>query len=212
MIEQFPASSNQPLGLSGWKIASNFDRLSSRHDRSYFSKAAPWVGRNLTIFTPLIVILCALGLFALTASPVAAQQPTPSDDEVNRLAKEMYCPVCENVPLDVCPTQACAQWRALIRQKMAEGLSDAEIKEYFVIQYGDRVLAEPPRRGLNWLVYILPPVFFIGGAVIVYNVMRSMRKTAVEADPIEPDQILSEEDAYLARMEEELRHRQEKDG
>jgi cytochrome c-type biogenesis protein CcmH len=42
---------------------------------------------------------------------VFAQQPTPSDDQVNAIARQLYCPVCENTPLDVCPTTACHQWR-----------------------------------------------------------------------------------------------------
>ena len=40
-----------------------------------------------------------------------------TDDEVNAVAKDVYCPVCESTPLDVCPTAACADWRELIRVK-----------------------------------------------------------------------------------------------
>jgi len=173
-----------------------------------FQRAAPG---KLTAMVAWVVMVGSLILFGLVTSPVAAQRPTPSDDEVNRLAKEMYCPVCENVPLDMCPTQACAQWRALIRQKIGEGLSDAEIKEYFVLQYGDRVLSEPPRRGFNWLIYILPPVFFIGGAVIVLNVMRTMRKNVPGTDGPEKDFLPPPDEVYLTRLEEELKRRQEND-
>src|SRR5512135_3225730 len=111
---------------------------------------------RIPAYLPILVLLLLLG----TAWVVSAQQaqPTPSDDQVNRVAKQLYCPVCENIPLDVCPTQACQEWRDLIRQKLALGWSDQQIKDYFALQYGDRVLAEPPRRGLNWLVYFLPPV------------------------------------------------------
>ena len=116
-----------------------------------------------------VIFSFAVSLLAIGAA--AAQTPPPvSDNDVNRVAGQMYCPVCENIPLDVCPTQACAQWRDLIREKLAMGWSDQQVKDYFVAQYGDRVLAEPPRRGLNWLVYILPPVFFVGGAFLVYTV------------------------------------------
>lgn len=159
----------------------------------------------------VMVLVFGFSVFVAGVSPAAAQRPTPSDDDVNRVAKDMYCPVCENIPLDVCPTQACAQWRALIRQKLGEGLTDAEIKDYFVLQYGDRVLAEPPRQGLNWLVYILPPVFFVAGAVIVYRVMRGMRKPAGDTPALseeQPDN--SPTDPYLARIEEELKRRQKK--
>ncbi|MEW6178688.1 MAG: cytochrome c-type biogenesis protein CcmH [Chloroflexota bacterium] len=160
------------------------------------------------------LVIFLVGVLALSVYPVNAQQPTPSDDDVNRVAKQMYCPVCENIPLDVCPTQACAQWRELIRLKLSEGLTDEEIRQYFAEQYGDRVLDVPPARGLNWLVYVLPPLFLLGGIWIVVRVLRSMRSplaamnVSTRGDETLPN---PNEDPYLARIEEELRRR-EKEG
>ncbi|MEI6289859.1 MAG: cytochrome c-type biogenesis protein CcmH, partial [Chloroflexota bacterium] len=111
-----------------------------------------------------------VGLLSLVFfSQVSAQAPTPSDNDVNAVAKQLFCPVCENTPLDVCPTQACAQWRELIRTKLAEGWSAEKIKEYFAAQYGARVLSEPPRQGLNWLVYIIPPLLMLVGVYILFR-------------------------------------------
>ncbi|MEA4909549.1 MAG: cytochrome c-type biogenesis protein CcmH [Chloroflexi bacterium] len=144
-------------------------------------------------------------LLAVTAR-VHAQEPTPSDDDVNAIAKQLYCPVCENIPLDVCPTQACAQWRELIYQKLEQGWGEQQIKDYFVAQYGDRVLAEPPRRGLNWLVYVLPAVFFLGGAVILFGVLRGGRKPGTGQPAPGPAPAAG---SYEARLEEELRKLEE---
>ena len=131
---------------------------------------------------------------------VIAQNDYPTDDQVNAIAKDLYCPVCENIPLDVCPTQACAQWRALIKEKMIAGWSKDEIKQYFVDQYGDRVLAQPPARGLNLLVYILPPVVFVGGIVVVYLNLKKIKKTPVKV--IQDSK--NNNDKYLQEMEEAL--------
>lgn len=106
--------------------------------------------RNTFYVLVLIVIISLVPLTAASAQETDPNEPT--QDEVNAIAKQLYCPVCENVPLDVCGTQACAQWRELIREKLVEGWTEDEIKEYFSNQYGDRVLSEPPARGLNWLV------------------------------------------------------------
>ena len=155
-----------------------------------------------------IVLLIAL-FSTIGVGIVSAQQPTPSDDDVNRIARQMYCPVCENTPLDVCATQACAQWRALIRDKLAAGWSDDQIKQYFVEQYGARVLAEPPRQGLSWLIYIVPPLLFVAALYVLYRAFVSMRKPlpdksepAVETPGPGPD-----DDDYLRRVEEELNKR-----
>ena len=59
----------------------------------------------------LFVLLLTLGGLALTYGAAFAQEATPipvTDDQVNAIAHDLYCPVCENTPLDVCGTQACA--------------------------------------------------------------------------------------------------------
>ena len=155
-------------------------------------------------FLILGLIFSFLLFGAVQAQEAAPSEPT--DDQINAIAKQLYCPVCENIPLDVCPTQACAQWRALIGEKISQGWTEDEIKTYFVNQYGARVLASPPARGLNWLVYVIPPVMFIAGGYILYRAMLSWRKSS----PSSPVQDLPEsetQDEYVARIEEELRRR-----
>ena len=126
-----------------------------------------------------------------------AQTPTPSDDEVNRIAGQLYCPVCENVPLDECQTAACDQWRELIRQKLAEGWSEDEIKTFFVDQYGDRVLGTPPRRGVNWLLYVLPPLVFLAGlGLLITRLNRGAGSPTSDAKKIT--------DPYLQKVEQDL--------
>ena len=153
--------------------------------------------RTSAIF--LFVIFLAIGL---TVTPVSAQQSTPQPDDVNRIARQLYCPVCENTPLDVCPTQACAQWRALIGQKLAAGWTDDQIKQYFVDQYGARVLAEPPIP----LIYIMPPILLLIGVFILYRTLKSMRKPAAP-QPESGASPTASDDPYLRRVEEELKKR-----
>src|SRR5512140_1550576 len=145
-----------------------------------------------------------LGLL-LSVRPAAAQAPTPSDDEVNRIAHQLYCPVCENTPLDVCPTEACRQWRDLIRQQLAQGKTEAQIKQYFVEQYGARVLAEPPRSGLNWLAYVLPPLVILAGAYLLLRAMRTWTKATPEEARVKEQE--PPKDEYVRRLEEELKKR-----
>ena len=147
--------------------------------------------------------LLLLLLFLSVWRPAAAQEPTPvPDDAVNEIARDLYCPVCPNTPLDVCETQACVQWRELIRQMLAEGRSEEEIKTYFVERYGDRVLATPPPRGLNWLVYLLPPLALLAGAGLLVRSLRGRRQPSQPPPP-------PPEDPYVARLEEELRRWEE---
>jgi len=153
-----------------------------------------------------LAILSTLTLALFVAGSATAQQPTPSDDQVNNIAKQLYCPVCENIPLDVCPTTACAEWRELIRQKLSAGWSEQQIKAYFVEQYGDRVLGTPPARGLNWLIYVIPPIAILAGAFILYHAVQSWHRPAQQGtqEKTVPENPPNE---YVARLEEELRNR-----
>jgi cytochrome c-type biogenesis protein CcmH len=147
------------------------------------------------------LILVLAGLFI--SQPVHGQQPTPSDDQVNTLARQLYCPVCENTPLDVCPTRACAQWRELIREKMEQGWSDNQIKQYFAEQYGEQVLAVPDVNGPNRIIFIVPVLLFLASGIFAFFYIRSLRRrTKITGSPM-PEK-LPEDDPYLARVEEEL--------
>lgn len=155
----------------------------------------------------LALVLLLAGLFTSIAF---AQDDTPTDDEVNAVAKQLYCPVCENTPLDVCPTEACRQWRELIRTQLSEGMTEQQIKDYFVANYGARVLSEPPRTGLNWLVYILPPVIILLGAFFLFRSFREWTKAsaaASTASAARSEESSPAKDDYIARLEEELKKR-----
>ena len=143
---------------------------------------------------------------------VSAQQaqPTPSDDQVNAIARQLYCPVCENTPLDVCPTTACAQWRDLIRQKLAEGNTGEEIKAYFVEQYGARVLGAPPPEGINWLAYLVPPIVIVAGVYVLMRAFHSWKRPAPQDDsqatsPSTPAPLDPAKEEYMKRLEDEVR-------
>lgn len=163
----------------------------------------------------LIAALCLLAVLFISAPIARAQDGEPeepptadeiTDDEVNTIAERLYCPVCENVPLDVCGTQACADWRDEIRAMLAEGRSREEIENYFSERYGRRVLATPDPRGIDALVWVLPPLGVIVGIVVLVFALRRMApgalsvgaeaKITINYDDLDPD--------YVAQLEREL--------
>lgn len=151
----------------------------------------------------LVAAFIALTL-AFNAVPAPAQGPTPTDDEVNRIAKQLYCPVCESTPLDVCPTEACRQWRDLIRTMLSEGKSEEEIKQYFVTQYGVRVLDEPPNR---LVTYLVPGAAILLGAFLLFRGFQMwVKPSATKADAAETEpKAKPVQDPYIARLEEEVK-------
>lgn len=131
-----------------------------------------------------------------------------TDDEVNEISSKLYCPVCENIPLDVCGTAACARWRAQVRTLLEGGSSEAEVINYFVEQFGQRVVGTPQDPLLSFLSWFVPALSVVGGLGIVGIVLlRWRRSAAVESGPImEANTAYSEPlDDYHARLEQELR-------
>ncbi len=161
---------------------------------------------RIASFSLLVAILAAFVMALITNTTGFAQAPTPTDDQVNRIAKQLYCPVCESTPLDVCPTEACRQWRELIRTMLAQGKSEAEIKQYFVQHYGARVLAEPPNR---WVTYLVPAVIVLLGTLLLFRGFQMwLKKPAIaEVSPKESKKAKPAQDPYIAKLEEELKNR-----
>jgi cytochrome c-type biogenesis protein CcmH len=151
-----------------------------------------------------LVLLMTLTAGGVMAGSAYAQDTTPTDDEVNRVAKQLYCPVCESTPLDVCPTEACRQWRDLIRSMLAEGKSEQEIQQYFVTQYGARVLAEPPNR---LVTYLVPAVAILLGAFMLFRGFQIWMKPVPAESGTEERKVEPVQDPYVARLEEELKKR-----
>ncbi len=177
---------------------------------------------NKQIFRFPYFVLLLLSLILVVAPALAQDEETPpdtavTDDEVNAVAKDIYCPVCENTPLDVCATQACADWRELIRTKLAEGQSPEDIFSYFARQYGDGVLANPPQQGMNLVIlWILPVALVLVGALLFSRYMRRLREegensepVAAVAAPLSASTVQSSKPAgsdadYVARIENEI--------
>ncbi len=159
---------------------------------------------RITNYKLLVALLSVLTFALVINKSVFAQGPTPTDDEVNRIAKQLYCPVCESTPLDVCPTEACRQWRELIHTMLAEGRTEAEIKQYFVEHYGVRVLNEPPNRLVAYMVPVA--AFFLGAFMLLRGFQVWLKPVATESVSSEAD-AKPVQDEYIAKIEEELRKR-----
>ena len=154
----------------------------------------------------LILLLIAFAASLLAVKAAYAQGYTPTDDDVLRVAKNLYCPVCPNTPLDVCETKACQDWRAQIRDQLSQGWTDQQIIDYFVAQYGERVLAEPQRKGFTSLVWFLPLIVVLVGLGIVYEILRNWRKqkpstVAVISTPAIPEDVLKKIEREIREMD-----------
>ncbi len=149
-------------------------------------------------------------VLALLASPALAQTPTPN--EINAIARDLWCPLCNGVRLDNCELQACIQMREVIAEKLIAGESKEQIKAYFVQQYGDVVLGQPSKEGFNLIAWIFPVLAAVVGlGWVAYLIFTWRRRKPItqaaspEATLLEPSTKKPAGDEYLARVEQELK-------
>jgi cytochrome c-type biogenesis protein CcmH len=148
-----------------------------------------------------------LGLL-LSATPHAPQQAgsTPLDGareaRVQALGKLLRCPMCQGLSIADSGSSAARAQMDRVRELVAEGQSDDEIRAYFVARYGEWALLEPEAHGLNWLVWLGPLALLLLGALVIRGLLRRpgtpRAAEAQEATPVARD-------AYLDAVRAELK-------
>jgi cytochrome c-type biogenesis protein CcmH len=106
----------------------------------------------------VIGLLAALALALTLAAPAAASERHPTLAE---LENEVMCPVC-GTTLAQSDSPAAKQIERVIRNRISAGDTKSQIKSLLVAQYGESILAAPPKHGFDLLAWLLP----LGGIVV----------------------------------------------
>ena len=168
------------------------------------------------------MIRFALAAALLLASPAFAQEPStelPQEDprevvgaprgtklagaaldaRTEEVGGLLRCPVCQGLSVADSPASMATKMKARVRELLAEGYDEEQILAYFERSYGEFVRLEPPKRGINWLVWLAPPLALVGGLVLIRKTLWRRKTeepaTAVAAD--DPDLA-----PYLLRVRE----------
>ena len=115
--------------------------------------------------------LVALALLAALA-PSAAAAPRASLIEIE---KQVMCPVCGTL-LQLAESPQAQREKAFVRRLIAEGKSEAQIKDALVAEYGNEVLALPQGSGFSLSAYVVPIVAFVVAVIaLALGVLRWRR-------------------------------------
>jgi cytochrome c-type biogenesis protein CcmH len=150
-----------------------------------------------TRFTLYFIVLLALP-FPLFA---AVQEETEVDVQVREIAKTLRCTVCQTENIWESGAPLAQQMRGVIRERLALGHSQEEIRAYFLSRYGDYILMEPPKHGVNWFIWVAPfLLLLIGGLLLYKEVTQWVRNTPTPSNQPEPPL----DDHARKRIEREL--------
>lgn len=140
------------------------------------------------------------GSLAMAFSAVAATvDESDLDTRTREVAKTLRCTVCQTETVWESGSPFAGQVREAIRERLQQGQSPEQIRDYFLSRYGDYILMQPPTRGVNWIVWIGPFVLLLGGALVLY---RSLSRWVT---PSAPAPVEALDDVSRQRIERELR-------
>jgi len=160
----------------------------------------------------LASLLIASGL-VLWLAIAAASHPSTAygdgasiDDRALAIENELQCPVCQNVTVAYSGSTLAGQMREVVHEQLAAGKSHDQIIQYFVDRYGEAILTQPPKHGLNLLAWLLPLAGLALGLAAVASVLRSRRGISESAGPAasaEPG-LSADDERLLATALEEI--------
>jgi len=147
---------------------------------------------------------------ALLLAAYAPQQAgsTPLDPareaRVQALGKQLRCPMCQGLSIADSGSSAARAQMDKVRELVAAGQSDEQIRTYFVSRYGEWALLEPPAEGMNLLVWVLPGLLLVLGLLAIARVVARRSPAAAPETPA-PEQTAPDADPYLEAVRAELR-------
>ncbi len=166
-------------------------------------------------------ITCILAALALTLAslvfsslaPVNAREAQEVGDDpaaerhMMQLASELRCLQCQNQTLADSNAPLAVDLRQQIRELLAKGQSDEQVKQYLVARYGDFVLYRPPLKSNTLFLWFGPAMVLIVGLAGLYLTLKR-RLARLESSRSNPQ----EADAESARAQHLLEKEAEEGG
>jgi cytochrome c-type biogenesis protein CcmH len=122
--------------------------------------------------------MSVLAMFLAAAAPAVLGDPA-QEARAQSLDREIRCVQCQNEPIAQSTADIAGDMRALVRERIAAGDSDAEIRAFFRERYGDFVLFRPPFDARTWALWAAP--FLLLGVGL--GAVTATRRRRVENEP-----------------------------
>jgi len=148
-------------------------------------------------FRPSRLLAAGYCLLALAlAQPNPSTPPPDFSPRVFEIARALRCPVCQGESAAESNAGIAVEMRRIIAEQLAQGKTEAEIRQFFVERYGDWILYEPPARGLTLLIWLSP---LVGLGLLGFGLWRYLAQVKARA------QVVSDvSEGEIARLEAEL--------
>lgn len=141
----------------------------------------------------------------LTVSLLFGAQPADLEDEAQKIASELRCPVCQNLSAADSPSEMAQEMRGLILDHLKQGRTPEQIKDYFVSKYGEWVLLAPKPKGFSLVLWTGPYAAAGAGIILVFFLMRrwvKKKSASTRASELTSSALPEEQAGLSAELEE----------
>lgn len=132
--------------------------------------------KTIVIASPIVLLIVMMNTIGCIR-----EEDITLEQRMHQLTNQLMCPVCDGQTIDGSNAQISQDMRAKVRELLDIGKSNSEIKDYFVLRYGEDILAAPKGVGFNLLAWIMPVFIVFGGISIVLLVLKNMRRSNTQA-------------------------------
>jgi cytochrome c-type biogenesis protein CcmH len=147
-------------------------------------------------------MICITGM--LWAAVSFGADKAQIDKTAREIEDNLIAPCCWTQPVSQHPSEVSEKIRKEVHEMVAAGKSRDEILDFYVAEYGERILATPRAKGFNRLVYILPWLALILGAWLLVILLKKLRAPVPASDPAPlPDS------RYASAVEKEIKELEE---
>ena len=96
----------------------------------------------------------------------------------NKILKNLRCLVCQGQTVSDSNSDFAQIIKSVVDDKVQEGMSEKEIYNFLSEKYGDWILFNPPLKKNSYVLWFLPYVLFVMGALFLFYLFKrsSIRK------------------------------------
>ena len=130
-------------------------------------------------FILIIINICLAQLvsnFSYAVEPDEILKNPKYELRARNISKNIRCMVCQNQSIDESNATLAKDLRILIRNQIKDGKQDKEIYKFLTDRYGDFILLKPPLKLTTLALWILPFIFLLMGAFIIFYYNKKSRK------------------------------------
>ena len=92
-----------------------------------------------------------------------------NEDMKNEITKNLRCLICQGQSVYDSDSEFANSMKLMVDKKLKEGLSEAQIYDFFREKYGEWILYDPELNKNTYILWLLPILIFLIGGVIIFK-------------------------------------------